>query len=62
VARLDHGGLGWDLDGATMPRALADVAAQPALLAALRDDGFGEAEIEQIAWGNWRRVLALAWG
>jgi membrane dipeptidase len=62
TAGLDHVGLGSDFDGATMPRDLADVGALPALLAALRDDGFSPAEVEQIAWGNWRRVLAGAWG
>ena len=61
VAGIDHVGLGSDFDGATMPADLADVAALPRLLAALRDDGLSEAEVEQIAWGNWRRVLGLAW-
>jgi membrane dipeptidase len=55
-------GLGSDFDGATMPADLADVASLPRLIDALRDAGFTAAEIEQIAWGNWRRVLALAWG
>jgi membrane dipeptidase len=62
VAGLDHVGLGSDFDGADMPADLADVAALPRLLAALRDDGLSDAEVEQIAWRNWRRVLALAWG
>jgi membrane dipeptidase len=62
VAGIDHVGLGSDFDGATMPSELADVAALPRLLAALRDDGLTAAEVDQIAWGNWRRVLALAWG
>jgi len=61
LAGLDHVGLGSDFDGATMPAALADVAALPRLLAALRDDGFSAAEVEQLAWGNWRRVLAQTW-
>ena len=45
-----------------MPAALGDVAALPRLLDALRDDGFSADEVERIAWGNWRRVLAAAWG
>jgi membrane dipeptidase len=57
----DHVGLGSDFDGARMPDALADVAALPCLLAALRDDGFTAAEVERIAWGNWRRVLGIVW-
>jgi membrane dipeptidase len=61
VAGIDHVGLGSDFDGATMPNDLADAAALPRLLEALRDDGLSDAEIEQVAWGNWRRVLALAW-
>jgi membrane dipeptidase len=61
VAGIDHVGLGSDFDGATMPRELADVAALPRLLEALRDDGLTAAEVDQIAWGNWRRVLELAW-
>ena len=62
VAGIDHVGLGSDFDGATMPADLPDVAALPRLLDALRDEGLTQAEIEQIAWRNWRRVLALAWG
>jgi membrane dipeptidase len=62
VAGIDHVGLGSDFDGAPMPAALADIAALPRLLGALRDDGFSTKEVDRIAWGNWRRVLASAWG
>jgi membrane dipeptidase len=62
IAGIDHVGLGSDFDGAPMPAALADVAALPRLLEALRDDGFSADEVQRIAWGNWRRVLAAAWG
>jgi membrane dipeptidase len=61
VAGLDHVGLGSDFDGAPMPAALGDVAALPRLLEALRDDGFSADEVQRIAWGNWRRVLAAVW-
>jgi membrane dipeptidase len=61
VAGLQYVGLGSDFDGATMPNDLPDVAALPTLLEALSDAGFSAAEIEAIAWGNWRRVLAAAW-
>jgi membrane dipeptidase len=61
VAGIDHVGLGSDFDGATMPAALADVAALPGLLEALRDDGFNADEVQRIAWGNWRRVLGAIW-
>jgi membrane dipeptidase len=59
---VDRVGLGSDFDGASMPAELSDVAALPRLLEALRDDGFSADEVEGIAWGNWRRVLAAAWG
>jgi membrane dipeptidase len=62
VAGIDHVGLGSDFDGAPMPSAIGDVAGLPRLLDALRDDGFGADEIQRIAWSNWRRVLATAWG
>jgi membrane dipeptidase len=62
VAGVDHVALGSDFDGATMPAAIGDVAGLPRLLDALRDDGFARADVEAIAWGNWRRVLALSWG
>ena len=53
--------LGSDFDGAIMPAALGDVSGLPRLLDALRAAGFGDAELDGIAWGNWRRVLAAAW-
>ena len=62
VAGVEHVGLGSDFDGAPMPNELPDAAAVPRLLDALRDAGLSAAEVELIAWGNWRRVLALAWG
>ena len=62
VAGIDHVGLGSDFDGAPMPAAIGDVAGLPRLLGALRDDGFSADEVHRIAWGNWRRVLAAAWG
>jgi membrane dipeptidase len=57
-----HVALGSDFDGATMPNELGDVAGLPRLLDALRADGFSEGEVRAIAWDNWRRVLARAWG
>jgi membrane dipeptidase len=58
---VDHVGLGSDFDGATIPDELGDVTGLPRLLAALTDVGFTDAEVEQIAWGNWRRVLGASW-
>jgi len=58
---VEHVGLGSDFDGARMPAALPDASAFPALLAALAAAGFDDAELDLIAHGNWRRVLAAAW-
>jgi membrane dipeptidase len=59
---VEHVALGSDFDGATIPDELGDVAGLPRLLDALAADGFSEDELRAIAWDNWRRVLARAWG
>ena len=56
-----HVALGSDFDGATIPAALGDVAGLPALFDAFRAGGFTPDEIDALAWGNWRRVLAAWW-
>lgn len=53
--------LGSDFDGARMPTALGDAAGLPKLIQALREGGFDDAAIEQVAWRNWFRVLAKTW-
>jgi membrane dipeptidase len=58
---VDHVALGSDFDGAKMPAAVPDAAALPRVLAALEAMGFEDGELDRIAWGNWRRVLAAAW-
>lgn len=58
---IDHVGFGSDFDGATMPTALGDVAGLPNLIATLRERGYTEPEIVQLAHGNWERVLAATW-
>ncbi|HEY7074477.1 MAG TPA: dipeptidase [Solirubrobacteraceae bacterium] len=58
---VEHVALGSDFDGATMPAALRTARELPALVDALRDGGFTEAELELICHGNWQRVLAAAW-
>jgi membrane dipeptidase len=58
----DHVALGSDFDGATIPEGVSDVAGMPGVLDALERVGFGDAELDAIAWGNWRRVLAAWWG
>jgi membrane dipeptidase len=61
VAGVDAVALGSDFDGATMPEALGDVTGLPAVLEALRAAGFGEADVEKVAYGNWRRVFEATW-
>jgi membrane dipeptidase len=58
---VEHVALGSDFDGATIPAPLGDVAGLPKLLDALRVVGFTDAELEAIAWHNWRRVLDAWW-
>ena len=58
---VEHVALGSDFDGATIPAAVGDAAGMPRVLDALGSAGFSEAELDAIAWGNWRRVLAAWW-
>lgn len=58
---VEHVALGSDFDGATIPEALGGAEGMPRVLDALREEGFDEAEIDAIAWRNWRRVLAAWW-
>ncbi len=59
---VDHIALGSDFDGATMPADVPHAGAYQGVLAALEAAGFANHEVDQIAWRNWRRVLAAAWG
>ena len=59
---VDHIALGSDFDGATMPQEVPDASAYQGVLAALEAAGFESDEVDRIAWRNWRRVLAAAWG
>ena len=58
---VEHVALGSDFDGTGIPAPLGDAAGLPRLLAALADAGFSQAELDAIAWRNWRRVLAAWW-
>jgi membrane dipeptidase len=58
---IDRVGLGSDFDGATMPRAIGDVAGLPRLVAALAEH-FSAAELRKLAHENWLRVLRKTWG
>jgi membrane dipeptidase len=57
-----HVALGSDFDGATIPAPLGDAGGMPRLFDALAAAGFDEAELDAVAWGNWRRVLGAWWG
>ena len=56
-----HVAFGSDFDGTTIPAAVGDAAGMPRVLDALRDAGFTDAELVEIGWNNWRRVLAAWW-
>ncbi|RZJ38306.1 MAG: membrane dipeptidase, partial [Brevundimonas sp.] len=58
VAGIDHVGLGGDFDGITStPDGASGVDAYPAILAALMDSGWSEADIRKIAGQNVLRVM-----
>jgi membrane dipeptidase len=56
-----HVALGSDFDGTRIPTELGDVTGLPKLFDALRAAGFSDADLEAIAWENWRRVLGAWW-
>ncbi len=58
----DHVGFGSDFDGATIPRAIGDVAGLGALRAAMLARGYGAALIDKLARENWLGVLARTLG
>ena len=58
---IDHVGFGSDFDGATMPRALGDVAGLPRLMEVLRQHGYDDAALCMLAHQNWLRVLGKTW-
>ncbi len=58
---IEHVALGSDFDGATMPHDLKDAAGLPKLMKALKEHGFDQAALTQIAHGNWIRVLGQTW-
>jgi membrane dipeptidase len=58
---VEHVALGSDFDGTEVPDDLGDVTGVPRLLEEFAKHGFSDAEIEAIAWGNWRSTLARCW-
>ncbi len=57
----DHIALGSDFDGAMMPHPVKDASCLPALIAALRDRGFGDTLVRKLALKNWLRVFRATW-
>ena len=61
VAGIDHIGLGGDYDGIdALPEGLQDVSCYPALISALLDRSWSEADCGKLTCGNLLRVLAQA--
>jgi len=58
---VDHVALGSDYDGAEMPNCIKDVTGIPNLIQALRDKGYGEESLEEIAYRNWFRIFRETW-
>jgi membrane dipeptidase len=58
---IDHIGFGSDFDGATMPSELGDASGLQRVAASLRDRGYSDDEVAQLAYGNWLRVLRETW-
>lgn len=58
---IDCVALGSDFDGATIPDEIGDAAGNQKLIAALRDSGYGEDDLKNLASENWLRILASAW-
>ena len=58
---VDCVALGSDFDGATVPAEIGDASGQQALVAALKADGFSDADLAKICRDNWLRILARAW-
>lgn len=58
---IERVGFGSDFDGATMPRAIGDVAGLPRLMAALRGHGYDEDALRKLAQENWLRILRQTW-
>jgi len=58
---VDHVGFGADLDGAQIPSAVGDVTGLPRVVNALRDAGFDQESLVQMAHLNWFRVLSQTW-
>jgi membrane dipeptidase len=59
IAGIDHVGIGTDFDGIgnDVPKGLEDESKMPALAAALRKNGYSEADVDKIMGANFLRVM-----
>jgi len=60
-AGIDCVAIGSDFDGAMVPREIGHAGGLQNLVAALRNAGYGDAELAKICRENWLRVLGQAW-
>lgn len=58
---VEHVALGSDFDGTQLPSEIRDVTGLPRVVGALREHGFNEEEVANIAHRNWLRVLRATW-
>jgi len=58
---VEHVAFGSDFDGTTVPNELGDAAGLPRLVEALREAGFGDADLRKLGTENWLRVLERTW-
>jgi len=58
---IDCVALGSDFDGASIPEEIHDAAGNQNLVAALKNAGYGDAELIKLCRENWLRVLGKAW-
>jgi membrane dipeptidase len=58
---VEHVALGSDFDGATVVDAIGDAAGLPVLFDALRDAGYSDSDLRNLAHENWLRVLDATW-
>ncbi|OYV34018.1 MAG: hypothetical protein B7Z80_22400 [Rhodospirillales bacterium 20-64-7] len=54
---IDHVGIGSDLPAGVAATEMPDFSRHPELVAAMRDRGMRQQEIDQVCHGNWLRVL-----
>jgi len=59
---IDRVGFGSDFDGVLVSREIGDVSGLPRLMSALKDRGYDDQALRNLAHENWVRVLRKTWG